>query len=203
MWLGEPHFPEKEKKYHATAGELRHYREQTSGLNANRVTRVNYEASREISMALSVRRLGPGDAALLAQLAAEDADFDLAGRGTAQNIPTPEEAQRYLANPAVLCWAAFADTTLVGSLDCFLLPMATGDGAQVLLYDIGVHTRWRRRGVGRALLAEMERWMRAHNVREVWVLADNPEAVQFYRACGFAPEAAQPVYLTRSLAPPG
>lgn len=152
-------------------------------------------------MALSVRRLGPGDEAILAQLAAADADFDLAGRGTAQDIPTPDEAQRYLANPAVFCWAAFEDTTLVGSLDCFLLPMATSEAAQVLLYDIGVHTRWRRRGVGRALIAAMEHWMQAHNVREVWVLADNSEAVQFYRACGFAPEADQPVYLTRSLAP--
>ncbi|MFP4440644.1 MAG: GNAT family N-acetyltransferase [Chloroflexaceae bacterium] len=150
-------------------------------------------------MALSVRRLSPGDETILAQLAAADADFDLAGRGTAQDITTPDEAQRYLANPAVLCWAAFEDATLVGSLDCFLLPMATGDGAQVLLYDIGVHTRWRRRGVGRALIAAMEHWMQAHNVWEVWVLADNSEAVQFYRACGFVPEAEQPVYLTRSL----
>jgi GNAT superfamily N-acetyltransferase len=54
-----------------------------------------------------------------------------------------------------------------------------------LLYSIGVRASHRRRGVGRALVEEMLRWMRAEGVREVWVLADNPGAEEFYAACGF------------------
>ena len=50
---------------------------------------------------------------------------------------------------------------------------------------------WRRRGVGRMLLDHMEGWMRTNGVGEVWVCADNPAAVEFYRARDFkAPEAS-------------
>ena len=48
-------------------------------------------------------------------------------------------------------------------------------------------------------MAHMERWMREHGVNEVWVLADNPGAVEFYRACGLGVEDEQPVYMTRAL----
>jgi hypothetical protein len=41
--------------------------------------------------------------------------------------------------------------------------------------------------------------MRRIGVRRVWVLADNPIAVDFYRGCGFEAEEAQPVYMTREL----
>jgi ribosomal protein S18 acetylase RimI-like enzyme len=151
------------------------------------------------SMTRSVRRLGPGDEPILSQLATDDAAFDLAERGASRRPLDPEAARRYLANPAVVYWVAFEDTVPVGSLVCLLLPLDAGDGSEVLLYDIGVHHQWRRRGIGRALLTEMERWMQTHGVAEVWVLADNPAAVAFYRACGFAPEDVQPVYMTRRL----
>jgi GNAT superfamily N-acetyltransferase len=148
-------------------------------------------------MALTIRRLGPGDEPILSRLAADDAAFDLAGRGEALDSLDPEAARRYLANPAVLHWVATEDDVLVGSLYCVLLPLDTDSAGELLLYDIGVHHHWRRRGIGRRLLGEMERWMDDHGVTVVWVLADNPAAVDFYRACGFAPEAAQPVYMTR------
>lgn len=150
-------------------------------------------------MALLVRRLGPGDEPILIRLATDDADFDLTWRGAPLRPLTPEAARCYLADPAVLHWIATEDNTLVGTLYCILLPLSAGNRSELLLYDIGVHHLWRRRGVGRILLAEMEEWMRVHGVAEVWVLADNAEAVDFYRACGFAIDDPQPVYMTRSL----
>ncbi len=150
-------------------------------------------------MTLSVRRLGPGDEATLNRLAAEDADFDLEERGEAQPPPDLEVARRYLANPAVLHWVAFEEDAPVGSLHCIVLPLDTGSGSELLLYDIGVHHLWRKRGIGRLLLAAMEAWMYEHHVTEVWVLADNSAAVDFYRACGFAADEDQPVYMIRRL----
>lgn len=150
-------------------------------------------------MALTVRRLGPGDEALLARLAHEAADFDVAGRGVPLQPLTSEAARRYLTNPAVLHWVAFADSTPIGSLYCILLPLDTEDGGELLLYDIGVHYAWRRQGVGRLLVAEMEDWMDTNGVAVVWVLADNQVAVDFYQTCGFAIEDEQPVYMTRLL----
>jgi hypothetical protein len=46
-------------------------------------------------MALTIRRLGPGDEPLLARLAADDAAFDSAGRGEPLHAPDREAARRY------------------------------------------------------------------------------------------------------------
>ena len=150
-------------------------------------------------MSLSVRRLGPGDEGILEYLASHDADFDLEGRGEPRPFLSPEAARNYLANPAVLHWVAFADEAPIGTLYCIHLPMNSGLESELLLYEIGVHSRWRRYGIGRKLLAEMEAWMRQAGVIEVWVLADNPEAVDFYQACNFESAAEQPIYMTRDL----
>lgn len=154
---------------------------------------------------LTIRRLGPGDDAILARLATEGPDFDVAGRAAPETPLTPARSARFLANPAVLQWVAFAGDNgdePVGMLFCLHLPLPSGDGEEVLLHEIGVRQEWRRRGVGRALMAALTAWMRAATVPEVWVLADNPTATRFYAACGFAVEDEQPTYLTRRLALP-
>jgi GNAT superfamily N-acetyltransferase len=150
----------------------------------------------------TVCRLGPGDDALLARLATEGPDFDLEGRDEPETPLTPAASARFLANPAVLYWVAFDGDEPVGLLFCLHLPMPSGDGEEVLLHEIGVRRAWRRRGIGRALLAALTRWMREAAVPEVWVLADNPGATAFYTACGFVLEDDQPTYLTRRRAAP-
>jgi hypothetical protein len=44
----------------------------------------------------------------------------------------------------------------------------------------------------------LQAFMEERNIREAWVLADNPGAVDFYRACGFEAEAPAPTYMTRA-----
>ena len=153
-------------------------------------------------MTVAITQLGPGDEAVLSLLAREDADFDLEGRGEPLEPLSAGAAARYLGNPAVLFWVARDGDTVTGFLKCVVVPLRSGAGQELLLYEIGVRLAWRRRGVGRALLDRMEAWMRAHAVDEVWVLADNPTAVAFYRGCDFAVEAEQPTYLTRDLSGP-
>jgi ribosomal protein S18 acetylase RimI-like enzyme len=150
-------------------------------------------------MSLSIKRLGPGDEASLELLTREDADFDLEGRGGGLEPLKPIMAQRYLANPAVLHWVALEGDAIAGFLYCIHLPLRSGDGQELLLYEIGVRKSARRRGVGRALLSHMENWMQSNAVRVVWVAADNRVAVDFYRGCGFSAEPEQPVYMTREI----
>lgn len=150
-------------------------------------------------MSLSIKRLGPGDEATLELLAREDADFDLDGRGSPLEPLKPVMAQRYLANPAVLHWVAVDAELVVGFLYCIHLPLRSGVGHELLLYEIGVRKDWRRRGAGRALLKHMESWMQSMGVDTVWVGADNQVAVDFYRACGFNAEPEQAVYMTREI----
>lgn len=152
-------------------------------------------------MAIAIRRLGPEDEPVLELLAKEDADFDVEGRGTPRKPLEADDARRYLANPSVLYWVAYEGNEVVGSLYCALLPLRSDNGRELLLYEIGVRKLWRRRGVGRALMAHMEEWMRANGVADVWVLADNPVAVDFYRANEFLVEAEQPVFMKRTLKP--
>jgi len=153
-------------------------------------------------MSVAIKRLGPGDEATLELLSREDADFDLEERSKALPALKPSMATRYLANPAVLHWVASQDGVVTGFLYCVHLLLRSHPGHELLLYEIGVRKAYRRRGVGRALLDHMERWMQKSEVSEVWVCADNRVAVDFYRGCGFASEEPQPVYLTRSVEPP-
>jgi GNAT superfamily N-acetyltransferase len=146
-----------------------------------------------------IRRLGAGDEAIVAQLAVEDAEFDLLERGAPLRPLQPDAARRYLADPGVLHWVAEEDGAVVGHLLCYVERRRSGDELQLLLYEIGVRASRRRQGIGRALLAAMRGWMTEHGVLETWVLADNPEAERFYAACGFVQDDEQAVMFTLRL----
>jgi GNAT superfamily N-acetyltransferase len=123
---------------------------------------------------------------VLAVIAEDAADFDLAGRTSRKRPLSPPDSAAYLADPNVLHWIAEDGERVVGELLCHLLRMPSGHGRELLLYSIGVRASERRRGVGRALVREMLEWAKQARVPEVWVLADNPGAEAFYTACGFA-----------------
>ncbi len=146
---------------------------------------------------VTIRLLGPGDEPVLAALARDDAAFDVEGRGRSRPPLPAGAAADYLADPHVLHWVAEEGGAPVGHLLCYVQRRRAGEAAQLMLYEIGVRAGRRRRGVGRALIAEMERWMRSARVASVWVLADSQEAEKFYIACGFAREDPQPVQMSR------
>ena len=151
---------------------------------------------------IEIRRLNQHDVPVLTMLAAEDGDFDIEGRGEPIEAPNPERARDYLANPSVLFWVSLNGDVVTGFLQCLVLPIRTGRGREVLVYEIGVRKAYRRQGIGRALMTHLELWMHANGTDEMWVAADNPGAERFYRACGYArtgPEYFQPVYMSREL----
>ena len=135
---------------------------------------------------INIRRLDENDVPVLAMLAAEDGDFDIDGRGEPTEAPHPERALDYLANPSVLFWVSQIGDVITGFLQCLVLPIRTGRGREVLVYEIGVRKAYRRQGTGRALIIHLESWMRTHDIDEMWVAADNPGAERFYKACGYA-----------------
>ena len=145
-----------------------------------------------------IRRLGPGDEAVLAALARDDAAFDLEEQGGFAREISGSAAEDYLADPDVLHFVAEQDGELLGHLLCYVERRRTGEPFQVLLYEIGVREGRRRQGIGRALMAELDNWMTDHGVASVWVLADNEGAEAFYAACGFTRDELQGVHMTRS-----
>ena len=150
-------------------------------------------------MSIQIRRLGPGDEDVLALIAREADDFDLAGASQPEAPLRTPEAAAYLADPAVLHWVAEVGGGVVGELLCHVLRLPSGSGRELLLYSIGVRAAHRRRRVGSALVRETLAWARAAGIEEVWVLADNPGAEAFYAACGFThtEEGDRAVYLQR------
>lgn len=58
--------------------------------------------------------------------------------------------------------------------------------AEVLLYEIGVHEDYRKRGIGSALIEETRRWAAEVGAEEVWVLTNrsNLPATAMYRLTG-------------------
>lgn len=153
-------------------------------------------------MSINIRRLTQDDFPVLALLAAEDGDFDIDGRGEAIEAPDPASARTYLSNPTVLFWISMEGDVITGFLQCLVLPIRTGRGREVLVYEIGVRKSYRRVGIGRALMTHMESWMRENEIEEMWVAADNPGAERFYETCGYSrtgPQFFQPVYMSREL----
>jgi ribosomal protein S18 acetylase RimI-like enzyme len=150
-------------------------------------------------MTISIKPLGAGDGSILEFLALHDADFDLDELGAPHQPLEPKMSKRFLEHPDVLLWAAFDNNTIVGFLQCNQIFLRSKNGRELVLYEIGVHQDWRRQGIRRALLNQMETWMRENNVDTVWVLADNQEATEFYRSNGFEAEHPQPTYMLREL----
>jgi len=140
---------------------------------------------------ISVRLLGPGDEAVLALLNAEDADFDLEGRGGPGRPLAAADAAAYLADPTVRHWVAEEDGRVIGFNLCYVLRRRNDAAREVLLFEIGVRQGARRRGAGRAMVAAMRDFMEREAIEEAWVLADNPGAIAFYAACGFVVDEEQ------------
>jgi GNAT superfamily N-acetyltransferase len=116
----------------------------------------------------AVRRIGPADAGALVALAATDNLFDEDPGTAPSGVLDPDGARDFLADPSVLFWLAEAGGQTVGFLHCCIQRRRTpGPWAELLLMEMGTHAEWRRRGIGRTLVAEMEAWMRSNGVAEV------------------------------------
>ncbi len=153
---------------------------------------------------ISVRRLGPGDEPVLAQLAADDGLLSTDGPEEAGSplVPlAPEVASGYLADPAVWHWVAHDHGALVGHLHAFIHRIRHGSGFELVLFDIAVRRDRRRQGIGRSLLDALDGAAATGPCRTIWVLADNPSARSFYEAAGYVAAADQPTYLEREVPP--
>ena len=82
--------------------------------------------------------------------------------------------------------AAIEDEAVVGGLTAHVLPMTRSRSAELFIYDLAVRADRQRRGIGRALVAELLTLGRAAGIDTAFVPADNEDthALEFYRAIG-------------------
>jgi ribosomal protein S18 acetylase RimI-like enzyme len=96
------------------------------------------------------------------------------------------EGDKFLANKDNLFLLAFEDTIPVGFLTAHRLQRFDNRKAEVLLYEIGVHPNYRRKGIGKALINETKKWSSEVEAAEIWVLTEktNPGAMSLYQSSG-------------------
>ena len=128
-----------------------------------------------------IRRLGPGDLALVHRAAAL---FD--------NAPRDDTSARYLRSDDHHLLLAFDDDVPVGFVTG--IEMAHPDkGVEMFLYELGVAEAAQGRGFGTALVEALAQLARDRGCRGMWVLTDqdNAAAIRTYRKAGATIEAPQ------------
>ena len=137
--------------------------------------------------AVRIRRLSPGDEAVVQRLTAEADRFELPG-APPRELPVPDDATsaRFLGAETTHLLVAFAGSDPVGVLLAYELPRRHGDETKMILYEIGVREDWRRRGVGRGLIERFGDLCRERGARRAFVLTDeaNEAAMALYASTG-------------------
>jgi ribosomal protein S18 acetylase RimI-like enzyme len=128
---------------------------------------------------IEVSRLAPGDAGRV-----------LAAASLFDETPLRGAVEAYLADPANFLHLAIVDGVAAGFARGMRLARLDSERCQLFLYEIGVAETFRRRGVARALIADLLDLARAERCVEIFVLAepDNDAALALYRATGGSAE---------------
>ncbi len=94
----------------------------------------------------------------------------------------PEEIVKKLQRDPDLFLLAEADRQVIGSV------LGAFDGRRGMIYHLAVMESWRKRGVGEALMAEVEQRLRLKGCIRCYLMvtADNENAIRFYEKRGWA-----------------
>jgi len=117
---------------------------------------------------VQIRRLGPGDEAVVRAIATRPPHFEL------------------LEDERTILLVAFDDGEPVGLVLAHHLPRRHDPPAKLLVYEVDVRESHRRRGIAKALLDELAGIARERGIPHGWVLTDddNDAGMALYRSAG-------------------
>jgi ribosomal protein S18 acetylase RimI-like enzyme len=120
---------------------------------------------------VNVRRLGPGDEAVVARLAKKG---------------DPARVEELLADDRTLFFVAFEEDEAIAFVLAYELIRRHGDPSSIFVYEIDVDEPYRRRGVGTALMHAVEGVAGERGISEGFVLTSesNEAAMRFYESLG-------------------
>jgi len=121
---------------------------------------------------------------MMAEVFAEDDEGGLDGDPLGD-----DDARSLLRREEFWAIVATEGDVVVGGLTAHALPMTRSRSTELFIYDLAVRADRQRRGIGRALVAELLARARDSGIGTAFVPADNEDthALEFYRAIGGAP----------------
>jgi aminoglycoside 3-N-acetyltransferase I len=101
-------------------------------------------------------------------------------------LPDDDYLEELLSKNTFHIFAAIHDGVIVGGITAYELPMYFKKEKELYLYDLAVDASFRRNGIAVALIKQLKLYAVANNIATIFVeaLADEPEAIAFYRAAG-------------------
>ena len=125
---------------------------------------------------MRIVRVGPDDASLV-----------VAASGCFDHTPRPDATDLFLRSPDHHLLLAYVDDQPAGMVTGVELTHPD-KGTEMFLYELGVEEGYRRRGIGRALVAALRALAAERGCHGMWVATDedNVAALATYRSAGAA-----------------
>ena len=101
-------------------------------------------------------------------------------------IASSERLEELLADDNFYILATFTDGKFIGGLTAYALKMYKRNTIKIILYEIGVKPKYRRKGVGRKLVENLKTLSAEQNAEEILIPTtdSNTNAKEFYKATG-------------------
>src|SRR4030042_1698719 len=80
--------------------------------------------------------------------------------------------QRFLANPKNYLFVAFEKEKPVGFALAYEIPRVDRNQNMLFFYEIGVDAKYRRKGIGTALITELKKGCRKKNILQMFVITN-------------------------------
>ena len=99
-------------------------------------------------------------------------------------LPKAEHLQKLLERNDFFVFVALLNNRVVGGMTTYVLDQYYSEKPLAYIYDLAVETEFQRKGIGRKLIAEANKFFRERGFEEVFVQADKVDeyAVDFYRS---------------------
>ena len=139
-----------------------------------------------MSLPLSVRCLGPGDAKWMRGILSMFGEaFDDMDTYTGAP-PSSEYLERLLGRDTFIAVAAFDADQIVGGVAAYVLPKFERDRSEIYIYDLAVAETHRRRGLATAMITELQKIGASRGAYVIFVQADygDDAAIALYTKLG-------------------
>ena len=137
---------------------------------------------------ITIRQLTPSDSHVFAQLVHV---FHAVFENDPATVAPATHLLHLLHSPHFAVFAVFADDHIVGGCTTYILPSYTSQRAELLIYDLAIHSDYQRQGLASRLIDTVRIFCAQQQISLFFVLAhaDDIPAVEFYRSTGAQLEA--------------